>query len=129
MTSLHTSQVHAVLRVAVLVYGGVSGEFFWSINNRLSGVFGFSGGPGGGLNLGVSVWMQDTTTYTFPGWVTEYLDWFNPIPRLLNLLGWSTAKAQGVLHAAYAAAIGSDASLLPCYSQGGTVPAVTCPMP
>jgi RHS repeat-associated protein len=105
--------------LAVAAFGGVSGEFFWGVFPGFTGVVGFAGGPGVGGGFGGSFWVQDTATYTLPGWATEFLDWFNPIPHLLSLLGWSTAKAQGVLKAAYAAAVQSNVSLLPCFRQGG----------
>jgi RHS repeat-associated protein len=110
------------VNVQVLVGGGVSGEFFWSINNGFSGIFGFAGGVGPGWSLGVSVSLQETfATYQFPGWLTGLLELTNPIDSLISQLHWGKAKAQNILTAAYAAAVSSQASLLPCYS-GGTAP-------
>jgi hypothetical protein len=34
------------VNAGISALGTLSGEFFWSINNGFSGIFGFAGGPG-----------------------------------------------------------------------------------
>jgi RHS repeat-associated protein len=113
------------VNVGISALGTLSGEFFWSVNNGFSGIFGFAGGPGiAPLSIGpggASFWIQNTfATYQFPGWLTGLLEWTNPVDPLISQLHWGRAKAQNILTAAYAAAVSSQASLLPCYSQGAT---------